>query len=37
VADSDPATEYEETENKLRALTRALELAEGQATPGGQA
>ncbi|MHB1317171.1 MAG: anthranilate synthase component I [Anaerolineae bacterium] len=36
VADSDPETEYQETENKLRALTRALELAEGQpATAGG--
>ena len=28
VADSDPAREYEETENKLRALSQALHLAE---------
>ncbi|MHB0857045.1 MAG: anthranilate synthase component I [Anaerolineae bacterium] len=28
VADSDPATEFEETENKLRALAQALTLAE---------
>jgi len=36
VADSDPATEFQETDNKLRALVRALELAESRpATPGG--
>jgi anthranilate synthase component 1 len=28
VADSEPAREYEETENKLRALARALTAAE---------
>ena len=28
VADSDPATEYDETRNKARALLRALELAQ---------
>jgi anthranilate synthase component 1 len=27
VADSDPATEYEETQNKAAALLRAIELA----------
>ena len=27
VADSDPATEYEETQNKARALLRAIEVA----------
>jgi anthranilate synthase component 1 len=37
VADSDPATEFHETENKLRALTRALELAEGHPTTAGGA
>jgi anthranilate synthase component I len=31
VADSDPATEYDETVNKARALIRAVELAEEQA------
>ncbi|MFO7697773.1 MAG: anthranilate synthase component I [Anaerolineae bacterium] len=35
VADSDPATEFHETENKLRALTRALELAEGHPKTAG--
>lgn len=30
VADSDPATEYQETLNKLAALRRAVELAEGE-------
>ena len=30
VADSDPAREYEETANKLRALERALDVAEGR-------
>jgi anthranilate synthase component 1 len=28
VADSDPATEYDETRNKAQALLRALELAQ---------
>ena len=38
VADSDPAREYEETNNKLRALTRALSLAEeAVASKGGAA
>jgi anthranilate synthase component 1 len=37
VADSDPETEFLETENKLRALTRALELAEGRSTTAGGA
>ena len=32
VADSDPASEYEETEAKARAVVRALELAGGLAT-----
>src|SRR5579884_786044 len=35
VADSVPATEYEETWNKARAAQRALELAERLATAGG--
>jgi anthranilate synthase component I len=30
VADSDPAAEYHETENKAAALLRAIEIAEGQ-------
>jgi len=38
VADSDPTREYEETTNKLRALTRALSLAEEAiANKGGTA
>jgi len=37
VADSDPATEYLETESKLRALMRAIELAEGQTSIAGGA
>ncbi len=35
VADSDPTTEYHETENKLRALSRALALAEQEARENG--
>lgn len=35
VADSDPTTEYLETESKLRALMRAIELAEGQTSIAG--
>jgi anthranilate synthase component 1 len=31
VADSDPAAEYQETLNKLRALAVAVEMAEGRA------
>jgi anthranilate synthase component I len=37
VADSDPAREYEETNNKLQALTRALSLAEEAITGKGGA
>lgn len=33
VADSDPASEYQETENKAAALLRAIEIAEGVNAP----
>lgn len=36
VADSDPAREYEETENKLRALSQALFLAEQEMMSKGE-
>jgi anthranilate synthase component 1 len=35
VADSDPSREFEETENKLRALSQAIELAERASQNGG--